>query len=110
MQGRPAEREATAADVHVVADAFDFGCVGEVACADGFADEVEVLVAGGDVDLLLHEDVSQLRTDFADFPQRLDVDEVLVAPLAAVVVVLPLVEAGEAEATRCRASGGPTRG
>mmetsp|Transcript_33920 Transcript_33920/g.85062 ORF Transcript_33920/g.85062 Transcript_33920/m.85062 type:complete len:319 (+) Transcript_33920:351-1307(+) len=79
------------AAVGVLADALHLGGLVEVRGADGLAHDVPVGAARGERNLLAGQDVNHLGPHLLGLAQPLGVQEVVRAPLRAVVVGLPLL-------------------
>lgn len=69
-------------EVDILSYAFDLGCVGEIGTADGFSDQIVVVIAGLYYQPLLFADVQQLVLDFSDFAHRFYLHKALTAPFS----------------------------
>jgi hypothetical protein len=69
LHGRPGYHGGTASQVHVVANTLDLRGISEISGTNGFSDEVKVLVARDEFDLLLDHDVFELGSDLTHLPE-----------------------------------------
>ena len=77
--------------VHILSDAFHPCSIVEVATADCLAHDVPIHARATLLHLHSLHDINKLRAHLSHFFQRLDVNEVLLSPLAVIFVHFPLL-------------------